>query len=215
MHTLLWGSLEFLPRVWTTGGLARARSGGMGGHGAEPTKHLLESHCRALLSQKASTPSSPALQQGLRQAEGHLPCCPVTFWGGLGAGVQAQQWAGKGNGCSGSYLVLGSCTLVHRADRFYSSRCVPACTGSSAVVRWLPASAFHCGAVGSASGCFPGQGAPYALSLQALQTAWPWGPPAAMHPMSGWAGQLPGAMPTAVPHLLGFGICDCSNYLLQ
>lgn len=40
---------ELVPRVWPTRGLGRAHSSGLGGHEAEPTKHLLEPCCRALL----------------------------------------------------------------------------------------------------------------------------------------------------------------------
>lgn len=55
---------------------------------------------------------------------------------------------------------------------------------------------------------------PCALSLQPLQAAGPLGAPAAMCSVSG-RGSSRGAVPTAVLHPLGFGICDCPNYLLQ
>lgn len=79
----------------------------------------------------------------------------------------------------------------------------------------LPASAFHCKAVGSTPGYLWGAMCPpRALSLQLLQAAGPLDLLAAMCSLSGW-GSSRGAVPTAVLHPLSFGICDCPNYLLQ
>lgn len=116
-------------------------------------------------------------------------------------------------------LCVGTVPSAHRADRSCLAPRAPACVGSSAVLQdtW-------------GLGCLPhtfvaeqqevplaasgGQLPPRALSLQPLQAAGSLGPPAAMCSVSG-QGSSRGAMPTAVLHPLGFGICDCPNYLLQ
>lgn len=199
------------------------------GHGAEPTKHLLEPCCRTLLSQKEGSALLPC-SYGSASQKGHLRChcspCGVTGHPSsrhrLSEGLEREMGMQGVTGC----CVLGLCPLVHRADRSYhvplcSSTRRQLCRGAGWTLMQDP----------SGPGCLPlpfiaeqwevslaaswGQGPRCALSLQPLQAASPLGPPAAMHPVSGRDSKFPGSHAHSCSTSLGFGICDCSNYLLQ
>lgn len=85
---------------------------------------MLEPHCRALLSQKSSMQSSPALQLWLKS--GRSPALLLQpSWGDrapLALGHRLSSRLGREMGAQGvtRCRVLGLCHLVHRADRSYS-----------------------------------------------------------------------------------------------
>lgn len=180
------------------------------------------------------SPSAEPCSAGNQVCRTLLPCScgsmarmsPVLLrlWGCLGthgSGARSHQWAGKVNGCVGNHCVVcWDCAPAHRADRsclalLSSSMHRQLCCAAEHLGTWLPASAFHSRAAGSTPGYLWGAVcSPCALSLQPLQAAGPLGPPAAMCSVSG-QGSSRGAVPTAVLHPHGFGICDCPNYLLQ
>lgn len=168
---------------------------------------------------------------GSTSQEGHLPCsCSprgVTGHPWLWGTGSAAGWEGKWVRRESLGVVCWDCApLSIELIAPTLSPCAPACVGSSAVVRdghrcRIPRDSAAClrlslQSSGKGLWLLPrGRERPCALSLQPPQAGGPLCPQLPCTPCQAGAASSRGAVPTAVLHPLGFGICDCSNYLLQ
>lgn len=194
-------------QLWKPAKLPASRRGTGLWRGAEPTKHLLEHHCRALSAKQQVHKALPPRSYAVRK----VTSSGVTRHPWLRATGSAGSW--EGEWVCGESLCAGIVPLVHRAHCSYS---VPLHCSTQRQLCWGAGWTLVQGISGL--GCLP-------LPLTAEQrevkqcpprpVLCPTSPPGSRAPMSGRAASSRGAVPTALLHPPGFGICDCSNDLLQ